>query len=519
MTDPDHVREATRDAMAAMISEQPPVPSMPPSSATTSTSLQRTQMLVAASVVALVAAAGVWAGMLVFDDGGTEEANTTAPDATSTTNQGPASERASMGEAAPGAVAINVRLLIDGPRDEPDLTVGPTIAGQSISEFGYDLFNAVADPTQNVVVSPASIAIALAMLEPGAVGDALDQLRATLRIEDPVEWHASMNALEQSLEARVVEAASVSSTSTEPLGSESAGRPQGSASPGEVAIRIANAAYLQDGYPFESTYLEAIRSNYGPVLNTVDFLPDPDAVAREINRFVAEETDGRIADLMKAGDITPLTRLALVNALYLKVSWLDGFEGEATQNGPFTRLNGSSVDVPMMEGTGSSSARGSGWIGATKSNVGGLSVQFILPDEGRFDDIVTNLRAVFSEYEENRAAGPILVLPMFEARSSTELRDALAGLGLVAPFGGGGLLGIADDPDLHVEKVVHEAFVAMDEEGIEAAAATAVVGNVIFSGPAVPATSVVLDRPFIYRIFDETSGATLFLGQIVDPTI
>jgi serpin B len=378
---------------------------------------------------------------------------------------------------------------------------GPELAGEAITEFGLELFGQVrsSDPAANATVSPASVAIALAMVEPGTVEAAQEQMRTLLRIDEPAAFHDSMNALEQDLEARTP-------------GDFGEGD-----DPGEVTINIANAAFLQQGYPFEADYLDTVGANYGPVLREVDFMPDPDRVAHEINDFVADATNDQIVDLIADGTIKPETVLALVNALYFKASWLQTFDEASTTDHSFTRLDGSTVDIALMSGTSSSSAAGDGWVAATKSYVGGLSAQFILPDDGRFDEIAANLSAVLSDYETNRTSGAELAVPRFETRTSTELSPALNAMGLTAPYSNGGLLGIADDPRLIIDQVIHEAFVAMDEDGTEAAAATVVLMYPT-SGPVLPPVPVVLDRPFLYRIVDDTSGATLFIGQITDPT-
>ncbi len=378
---------------------------------------------------------------------------------------------------------------------------GTDLAGSAITDFGVDLFieTRSSDTGTNVTVSPASVAIALAMLEPGTVDDAQEQMRALLRIEDPVAFHASMNALQLDLESRT----------PGDYGDES--------DPGEVTVDVANAAYLQRGYPFEPDYLDTVGTNYGPVLREVDFRPDPDAVAHEINDFVADATNDRIVDLIGDGVIMPDTVLALVNALYLEASWLEPFDETATTEAPFTLLDGTDVDVDLMNGSSTSSASGDGWVSATKSYVGGLSTQFILPDEGRFDEIAANLSAVLAEADQNRTGGADLSVPRFETRTSTELTEVLNALGLTAPYSTGGLLGVAGDPTLAIDQVIHEAFVAMDEQGTEAAAATVVLAYAT-SGPATPPVPVILDRPFIYRIVDDVSGATLFIGQITDPT-
>jgi serpin B len=396
------------------------------------------------------------------------------------------------GDAAPEVVPVATRAT---PADSSGL------AGESITEFGLDLFTQVrsADVGANITVSPASVAIALAMVEPGTVDAAQDQMRTLLRIDDPTAFHASMNAMEQDLEARTPGT----------FGEDD--------DPGEVTIDIANAAFLQQGYPFEADYLDTVGSNYGPVLREADFMADPDGVAHEINDFVADATNDQIVDLIADGTIKPETVLALVNALYLKASWLETFDEAATTSDSFTLLDDTTVDVALMNGTSSSSASGDGWVAATKSYVGGLSAQFILPDQGRFEEIAANLPTVLTDYELNRTSGTDLSVPRFETRTSTELTPALNALGLTAPYGPGGLLGIANDPRLAIDQVIHEAFVAMDEDGTEAAAATVVLTYLV-SGPPSPPVPVVLDRPFLYRIIDDTSGATLFVGQITDPT-
>lgn len=413
----------------------------------------------------------------------------------------PPLSREPTSEPDPGGGGGNAVVPPMAARMAPDPSSGPELAGNATAAFGIDLLDAVAAdtaPGQNVIVSPVSVAVALAMLEPGALGDAQTQLRDLLRIVDAEAFHASMNALEQSLESRVAQAYNSSDI------------------PGEVTVRIANAAYLHQGYPFEQAYLDAIGTHYGPALNTVDFALDPDAVAHEINRFVADVTNDRIPDLVPDGTIPDDTVLALVNALYLNASWLEVFDASRTAEEPFTRLDSVEVSVPLMRGSSDASARGDGWVAATKSYVGGLAVQFILPDDGRFDDVAANLAAVINDAQRNGSSGAKLAVPRFETRFHAELSPALQSLGLTAPYVEGKLLGIADDRRLVLDQAIHETFVAMDETGTEAAAATAILARPS-SGPILPPVPVILDRPFIFRIFDYQSGATLFLGHIHDP--
>jgi len=375
------------------------------------------------------------------------------------------------------------------------------VAGDSITTFGFELFAGVAagnDPDADVTISPASVAIALAMLEPGTVTDAQSQLRTLLSIADPPAYHSSMNGLEQALESRVPERV-------------------GDGEPGEITMRIANAAYLQPGYPFEVDYLDAVGRYYGPVVNELDFAADPDAAVEVINAFVAEATEGRITDPLASGSIPAETVLALVNTLFLTASWFSPFEQSRTTPAPFTKLDGSTVDVDMMSGGGDASRGGDGWVGATKRHVGGISSQFVLPDLDRFDDVASRLADAFDELTVQAGPGGEFRMPRFETRVDAPLADPLKALGLTAPFEEGNLLGIADDPRLVVSEVAHSTFVAYDETGVEAAAATIILAGTT-SAPVEQPVPVILDRPFFYRILDLDSGATLFLGRVMHPS-
>ena len=276
---------------------------------------------------------------------------------------------------------------------------------------------------------------------------------------------------------------------------------------------------MQQDFPFESEYLDTIGSNYGSALNEVDFSSDPASVAEEINEWVAAQTEDRITDLLGPDSLTPDDVLALVNALYLNASWFDPFDESRTSEEPFALLDGSTTDVPLMRGFGNTSASGDGWVGATKAYIGGLEIQFILPDEGRFEDVASRLPAVFEEYEQRSTEGSTLVVPNFETRINLPLEAELRALGLTAVFEEGNLLNTANDPQLVVGKVLHETFLLIDEEGTEAAAAT-IITLTPLSEPAPPEIEpvpVILDRPFLYRIVDQQTGATLFIGQIVNP--
>ena len=422
------------------------------------------------------------------DDDDPEFADTTPDDTTSDADTTP-------GTTDPVEIADPVAVAERQPGGDPQF------AGTSITAFGFDMFGAVStthDAGDDVTISPASIAIALAMLEPGAVNAARDELRAILSIDDAETFHASMDGLEQDLESRTTD-------------------DSGSGDPGEITMRIANAAFLQRGYPFEAAYLDTIGRFYGPVLEELDTAADPDAARERVNTFVSDATEGRIPELLAPGTVSPATVLMLVNALFLTASWFVPFDRERTEPTPFTTLDGTVGDVDMMSGSGTTSHAGDGWVGATKVHVGRITSQFVLPDDGRFAEIGERLAATFDELDTTDAPGGTFQMPTFETRVNSPLVDPLKAIGLDAIFATGNLLGIADDPSLLVDSVVHEAFVKYDEDGVEAAAAT-VVAVATSAAPAADPVPVTLDRPFYYRIVDQVSGATLFVGRIMDPT-
>jgi serpin B len=377
-------------------------------------------------------------------------------------------------------------------------------AGSAVTAFGDQLFAAAAAQARagdDVIVSPLSVAIALALLEPGAVGPARDQLRSLLHIQDAGAFHASLAALQHDLEDRRPDPVS-----------------DPAETPGELHLGVADAAYLQRGYPFRPSYLDAITKGYGSVLHQVDYRKDPDAVAHEIDAFVADATHGKIPKLIDDGVLSQDDVLTLVNALYFKASWRQPFDESSTErHHRFTRLDGSTVDVALMRGNAEGSAKGDGWVAASVPYVGGLALQVVLPDQGRFGEVAAHLPVAFAALADRDTGGVRLGLPRFTLRHHQELDPALKALGLTAPYATGSLLGVAGDPRLVLSQVIHETYVAMDEQGTEAAAATAAVVMAV-SAPVEPPAPVILDRPFLFRIVDLRTGATLFEGRVMDPT-
>ncbi len=385
----------------------------------------------------------------------------------------------------------------------PRASVSPadaTAAAASIDAFGWDLLRALARG-DNTVVSPASIAIALAMAQAGAGGETASQMNAVLHGAGSGSG-AGINALDQALAAR-------NGTFTD-AGSHDL----------TVALRVANAPFAQAGMTPEPSYLDALASRFGAGLRLVDYRRDPEAARKLINAWVESQTEGRIPRLLAPGILDTLTRLTLVNAIYLKAPWQVPFDAELTKPAPFTRADGSTVDVPTMAGGLQQLryAEGSGWKAVELPYAGGsLAMTIVVPDD----------LAAFVQHLDGMQFGQItgalaereveLWLPRFAIRAETDLARTLATLGMPLAFDPqlADFSGITAEERLYISAVVHQANISVDEKGTEAAAATAVA----MAATAMPADSVTLrvDRPFLFAVRDLPTGAILFLGQVTDP--
>jgi len=373
-----------------------------------------------------------------------------------------------------------------------------TTAATAINAFGLELLGRVGTSGGNVVVSPASVALALAMARAGAGGATAAQMDNVLHGVGA----DGLNALDQALAAR-------NGTFTDAAG---VGLP--------VTLQIANAPFAQRGLALLPAYLDTLAADFGAGVRLVDYQADPEAARQTINAWVKTQTDGRIPQLLGTGTVTPATRLALVNAIYLKASWATAFPADATQPAPFTRADGSTVSVATMSlSTSLQYAAGPGWRAVELPYVGGsLALTVIVPDDlATFEAGLTEqgLAQVTSALAPREVD---LSLPKFSIETATSLAAALTALGMPLAFDPdqADFSGITTQQRLFISDVIHQADIAVDEKGTEAAAASAVV----MAGTAAPAERVTLrvDRPFLFALRDLPTGAILFLGRVADPS-
>jgi serpin B len=290
---------------------------------------------------------------------------------------------------------------------------------------------------------------------------------------------------------------------------------------GEDAFRltIVNAAWGREGYTFLESYLDTLGRYYGAGINMLDFNDDPEYSRQRINDYIERQTEKRISNLLPSGSVTRRTAFILTNAVYFKAAWMHPFDENRTSTGPFFCLNGEENEVAMMHRTGTISyADADGYETIELPYKGGdISMMIILPDRGAFDSIEKvvdhqRLKDIITSLRPQRVR---LSMPKWEYESGFSLVRVLTELGMSTAFTeDANFSGIDGTKKLAVSDVFHNTFVAVDEKGTEAAAATGVVVG-ITSIPPKPPVTVQIDRPFLYVIRDVRSGAILFLGTVV----
>ena len=376
-------------------------------------------------------------------------------------------------------------------------------AGEAIDRFSFELLRAALPSGQSGVISPASVVLALAMARAGARGTTATQMDAVLHDVASDANAGWLNALDAALATR-------SGTFKDEAGQDRT-----------VTLRIANAAFAQRDMKFEPAYLEALAARYGAGVRLVDYVADPEAARLAINGWVKDRTEKRIPELIPEGVIDQLTALVLVNAIYLKAAWATAFPEAATKPAGFTRVDGTTTQVPTMFVTADLGyAAGDGWRAVELLYVGGsLALDVIVPDDlATFEASLdgTRWQAITAALVETQVD---LGMPKFGLETMADLRTVLAALGMPDAFDAGlaDFSGMTAADRLVITAVIHQANIDVDEKGTEAAAATAVVMGRT-SLPARTATLLV-DRPFLFVLRDVPTGAILFIGRVMEPAI
>ncbi|HEY6793716.1 MAG TPA: serpin family protein [Kineosporiaceae bacterium] len=382
--------------------------------------------------------------------------------------------------------------------------LGPAVAG--VQDFGAAAFRTLAaGKGGNMVLSPVSIHVALAMAALGARGRTAAEMLSTLHATDTATLGRGLNALTTTLTSRA------GTVQIDPQHSVT------------IQLDIADALWGQRGVTWAPAFLDALSSDFGAGMRVVDFHTRPEQARQAINGWVGDVTHHTIPQLLAPGVVDAATRLALVNALYLKAPWAVPFEPRATRTAPFIRADGTGVQVPFMHQTGTLEyGAGPGWQAVRVPYAGRtLAMTLVLPDAGQAVKLTSALdgQRLRSILAAPRPTSVELALPRWRTRTSTPLTELLKGLGMTSAFSpdadfsgmttGGG-------KSLTIDAVIHEGYVAVDEAGTEASAATAVVMTA--SAALTEPRTVIFGRPFLYVLHDVETGAPMFIGRIADPT-
>jgi serpin B len=371
-----------------------------------------------------------------------------------------------------------------------------------LNRFSADLHARLARDEQGTTFfSPFSISAALAMTSVGARGQTLAEMQKTLHL--PGDPHEGFGDLIHRLNGSGPHA-------------KRCRRP--------YELAVANAIWAQEGFPWRKEFANLTRAHYGAGMVETDF-GKSEAARKRINDWVEEQTRQKIKELIGKGVITPLTRMVLANAIYFKGDWQTKFDKKDTKDSPFTLADGTKTDVPLMSVTSAFNygvfdipSRSNEQVQVLEMPYAGdeLSMLVYLPTHAsglnRLTGWLTAERLARPELREQKV---VVHLPRFKAQSGLSLKPALVDLGMKAAFTSGGADFTGMSPhgeDLYISAVLHKAFVEVNEEGSEAAAATAVIIKERESGLVSPPVFRA-DRPFVFTIRENQTGAVLFLGR------
>jgi serpin B len=363
--------------------------------------------------------------------------------------------------------------------------------------FALDLYGKLRAQEGNLFLSPYSISTALAMTHGGARGETEAQMAKVLHFDLPQEQlHSAFATLEAGL--------------------------SGVQKKGKVKLAVANSLWPQKGYAFLPEYLDLCKIQYGTAITPLDYAGAGETARKTINDWVEDKTNKKITDLIAPGVLNALTRMVLVNAIYFKGDWASQFKADATQKQPFHISASQTVEAPLMHQKREFGFSENNDLQVLELPYSGddLSMIVLLP---RKTDGLAGLEAKLTVQNLAAWTGKLhrqkveVFLPKFKMTAQFSLNEKLSALGMTDAFTGkADFSGMTGNRDLYISAVIHKAFVEVNEEGTEAAAATAVV----MAARSMPRPSPVFraDHPFLFLIRDNATGSILFLGRITDPT-
>jgi serpin B len=388
------------------------------------------------------------------------------------------------------------------PAVSAKLTDDVSAVVRSGNQFALDLYQRLRSGEGNLFFSPSSISTALAMAYGGAAGSTEAEMARTLHFQMPREQvHAAMRALQSFWKADE--------------------KKQG------FRLNLANRLWGQDGYKFLPEFLQLTLTNYGAELSRLDFAKEAEQARQTINQWVEEQTQNKIKNLIPTADVVRDARLVLTNAVYFKGDWSDPFNKKLTKDEEFHVSANRTIKAPLMhkQRRFRYSARDGLQVLELPYGDRSLSTIVLLPDkvdgladlEGRLT--IDQMR---KWTDTLRSRDVIVYLPRFKTTSQFEMSKTLKSMGMLSAFDASSadFSGMTGGKDLFISAVIHKAFVDVNEEGTEAAAATGIIMLPTAAPIRDPEMPPVFraDHPFVFLIRDNRTGAILFLGRIADPT-
>lgn len=382
--------------------------------------------------------------------------------------------------------------------DPAALRTGAEAVAALVAPLWAGLGVGVEDPGANGAFSPFSVAMALGMATAGAAGATRREMLGVLGADDVPALAAGCNAAALDLEDRAG-----------PVPDD----------PDERSIELATAdqVFGQHDVAWQQPFLDTLARDFGTGVRTVDFAGDPEGARAAVNEWTAAQTRDRIEEIIPPGAFTPDTRMTLVNALYLKAPWAKEFDKTLTQDADFTLADGAVVPVAMMRATVARSAVTGDWSTAQVLYAGGRLAMTVVVPRGEPDAVAAAVAD--GRLTELLATEPVpatLRLPRWRFRTQRSLSSALAEAGMPLAFSDDAdFSGMTTQESLRIADVLHQVFIAVDESGTEAAAATAIVMETT-TAEVPPEREVAADRPFLFCVHTD-DGVPLFVGWCADP--
>lgn len=400
--------------------------------------------------------------------------------------------------ASTSTMAISDKNRITNP-NLPEAGLQTLVDGNNA--FALDIYQALRSQSENLILSPYSISLALAMTYAGAREQTESQMAQVLHFNQPQsQLHPAFNALDLALEKS-------------PKGFEENQQP--------MTLNIANAIWAEQTFTFLPAFLDTIALNYGAGIHLADFVNQYEPARKDINQWASDQTKKKIQNLLPENSLDASTRMVLVNAIYFKADWLNQFDPNSTSDAPFFLLDDSQVTVKMMyDHMYIPYMQGDGYQAVELPYAGDTAaMDIIIPDAGTFEAFESSFDQVSytALVNEMQSAQVDLSLPKFTFTKDFNLGEVLSSMGMSAAFDPdvADFSGMTGDKDLYIGKVLHKAFVAVDEKGTEAAAATAVV--MMPTSAMLSPIVLEVNHPFLFIIRDKVNGQILFIGRVLDP--